>query len=143
MCSTDELIKANERISELEIKNESLKKQLNEIKERNKRESNENICNERLKQSLKRFLGDNQIEYLIHGNSRTFSFSDETVQKSLALLQKAGKKCYEFIRTQGYPIPFYSILMRRLQNISFDSGIQEELIKIASTSIQEDIVHCS
>ncbi len=97
----------------LEIENDSLKKQLKEIKERNKRDSNENSCNERLKQSLKRFLNDNQIEYLNHGNSRT------------------------------YPIPSYSILMGRLQNISFNSGIQEELIKIASTSIHQGIVHCS
>jgi hypothetical protein len=93
--------------------------------------------------AIKKFLNDNQIEYLVHENTTNLSFDDKIVKKSLALLQKSRHNCYEFIRKQGYPILSYRTLMERLKNIHFSSGIQDELIKIVSSCISDQFVHCS
>ncbi len=65
------------------------------------------------------------------------------MKKSLAILHKSGYNSYKFIHKQGFPLPSYSLLMQRLQNINIIPGIQTELIEIASSCLNEDIIHCS
>lgn len=126
--------------------NENLKKQLlNQTKLirklRLKNNSNtkiiykQNIKIATVTRKLKSFLNENQLSSLSVQNRRGFKWSNNTVQKALRLKFACGSVGYEELLAQHQPLPSLRTIRRKLQNISFQSGILDEVFKMMSIKI--------
>lgn len=75
-----------------------------------------------LMQSISRMFYPDQINIFIKNLKRTKKWSDETILRSLQTKFACGKRGYNFLRVNGFPLPSIRILQKRLQGINFNPG---------------------
>lgn len=89
---------------------------------------------------LKQLLNEDQVTILKRrslGKSCKFlKWSNETVVNALRLKFSCGGSGYEELLRQKFPLPSVRTLQRRLQNLNFDSGILDEVLKFLDTKVQ-------
>lgn len=99
-------------------------------------------ANERLKLQLSRtqdqvkkiFNGD-QLCALSRQGTQGMKWSDETVKSALQLRFACGSTGYQTILDQNLPYPSQRTLQRRLENISFCSGILDDVFSLMKTKV--------
>lgn len=92
-------------------------------------QSKETQCN--LVHNINNFLNEDQIEKLKQppehkGNN--IVWSNETIQRCLAIRSVIGKNGYEYLRKLNFPLPSYRTLCRRIQTATFSPGIQHDVL---------------
>ncbi|CAI6358976.1 unnamed protein product [Macrosiphum euphorbiae] len=75
--------------------------------------------------TLKSFLNDNQIASLSVKNKKGFKWSNASIKTALRLKFVCGSNGYEELLAQNNPLPSLRTIRRKLQKISFSSGILE------------------
>jgi len=80
-------------------------------------------------------LNENQILSLNYKNAKGFKWTNDTIQKALRLKFSCGSIGYEELLAQKYPLPSSRTLRRRLQNISFNSGILHDVFEMLSIKV--------
>lgn len=85
--------------------------------------------------SLKSFLNDNQIASLSVKNKKGFKWSNSTIKTALRLKFACGSNGYEELLEQNHPLPSLRTIRRKLQKISFSSGILEDVFEMLSIKI--------
>lgn len=83
----------------------------------------------------KKFLNENQILSLNYKNTKGFKWTNDTIQKAFRLKFACGSSGYEELLAQNYPLPSSRTLRRRLQNISFKSGILHDVFEMLSIKV--------
>lgn len=105
------------KIAELEKEIESLKEALQE------------------KDKVLSFLSKEQVESIGKPKTSISSWSNASVIKALKLRFAVGKHGFNYLRQTGYPLPSYSTLNRRIQNLNFNFGLLNALFPILKTKI--------
>lgn len=82
--------------------------------------------------NLNAFLNEDQVALLqlddVSDNNKPWS--DETIKSALQIRLMVKSKGYEFLRVQKkWPLPSFSVLKKRLQNITFAPGPNSEMLK--------------
>jgi hypothetical protein len=89
---------------------------------------------------LKQLFNEDQVTILKRRSeeksSRFLKWSNETVVNALRLKFSCGGSGYEELLRQKLPLPSIRTLQRRLQNLNFDSGILDEVLKFLQTKVQ-------
>lgn len=131
------LVKQIEKLKKESLERARLIRKLRQQNNSNlKSNHKKNSTNVTANNNLKLFLNENQILSLGVNNKRGFVWSNDTIKKSLRLKFSCGSAGYEELISQHNPLPSLRIIRRKLQNISFHSGILHDvfemlLIKIA------------
>ena len=88
---------------------------------------------EKNNQRLTSFLSSEQIEALDVG--KKYHWTNESIIKGLKFRFALGKHGLNYLRSTGYPLPSYSTLNRRIQNVQFDFGVMETLLALLQSKI--------
>ena len=74
--------------------------------------------------------------YRLQNPSTRMPYPDLTMQKSMQVYYSCGSAGYRFLRGQGYPYPDKSTIVRNLQVIESNFGIQYDIIKLMGMKIE-------
>ncbi|KAB0804614.1 hypothetical protein PPYR_01584 [Photinus pyralis] len=89
---------------------------------------------------LRNIFNEDQVEVLkkrkSNRSSKGLKWSNSTITKSLKLKFSCGGNGYEELLKQGHPLPSKRTLQRRLQNLTFDSGILIEVFEFLQTKVE-------
>lgn len=84
-----------------------------------------------LKKNLSKFLHPDQLDMLKLTSDNTDNqilWSNDTIQRCLAIRSVVGRNGYEYLRKLNYPMPSYRTLCRRIQKAPFAPGIQHDVL---------------
>jgi hypothetical protein len=95
--------------------------------------------------NLRSFLAEDQLKFLQANQAsrnKGVVWSLKTIREAFQIRYICGAHGYEFIRSLHYPLPSYRTLFDRIQQASFQPGIQVDVIKwmqckLKSTAAQE------
>lgn len=116
MCNR--LLEKNEKTNKL------LMKRLNSLRAENQRLrlSKANIP--------KNVFNDDQIDMLERNLKKCSRWSNETIDKALRIKFSCGDIGYQELLKQNIPLPSMRTLSRKIEELNFDSGIQNDIFKL-------------
>lgn len=82
------------------------------------------------------FLSEEQIEKMQIDKKLISQWTDNAIIKGLKMRFALGKHGYNYLRETGYPLPAYSTLNRRIQNVNIDFGILNDLLGLLKMKVQ-------
>ena len=88
-------------------------------------------CEANLQANLNKFLNPDQLEKLKlppDSKGEKIIWSNNTLQRCLAIRSVVGRNGYEYLRKLHFPLPSYRTLCRRIQNAPFAPGIQHDVL---------------
>ena len=72
--------------------------------------------------AVQRTFNADQINKMVNPDTKKH-WSNETLQKSIQLYLQTGASPYEFLRSQGHPVPHERTLRRHMAEIDFEPGL--------------------
>lgn len=117
---------AKERYS-LQLRNLKRKVKILEV------DKNDSCKNEQL---LKQRFNKDQILAMRCKSTKFKKWSNSTITKALKLKSACGNSGYEELIKQKIPLPSLRTLIRRLENLNFDTGILEEAFDFLRVKVQ-------
>jgi len=132
-CDNDTSQEVNAKDSQRVVK---LKRKLKHVQRQLRLEKKKNVEFER---NLNRFLKEDQIQWLKLNCSsgRAAKWSNDTIKSSLKIRCATGAKGYDYLRNEGYPLPSYKTLCKRVENAQFQFG--SHLDVLGWLKVQEDL----
>ena len=85
---------------------------------------------------LSSFLSEEQISSLYVNRRRISHWSNEAIIKALKIRFTLGKHCFNYHRNTGYPLPSYSTINKRIQNIKLDFGVLNVIFELLKTKVE-------
>lgn len=89
---------------------------------------------------VKVIFSEDQIHFLKYGNHRGKEWSDETIQNALKLYMACGKKGYEELCKQKYPLPAIRTLQSRIENLKFKPGLLEDVFELLKPKVMGFVI---
>lgn len=89
---------------------------------------------DKAKNVVQKFLNNDQITLLNEG--RVSPWLNESIIKGLKFRFALSVHGYEYLRESGYPLPAYSTLMRRIQNLTLTFGIFDDVLTILKFKVE-------
>lgn len=137
-------ITAEERLAQVLQENERLRIQLKTAREaayKTLQQENQDLTSNFniKKDTLAAFLNTDQLKILENG--RITQWNNESIIKALKFKFALSVHGYEFLRKSGYPLPAYSTIMRKTQDLKLDFGIFSDVLELLSYKVEsmEDI----
>lgn len=124
-----------DQINKLKCENEALKKQLKEARIAcNAALQEENLELRLKKDKLAKFLNQDQIKLL--EENRLNQWSNESIIKGLKFRYALSVHGFDFLRKSGYPLPSYSTIMRKIQEIKLNFGIFKDVLELLQFKVE-------
>ena len=136
--SCPKITKLQTEIEALNAANADLRKSNRILKQHNKRLKSEKID---IENSLKSFFNPDQLKALGKKSSRGWNWSEDTINKALALKEACGVNGYEELLKQNYPLPSLRTLYRRLSDMPDKVESNSECGQKNSESVPENDRH--
>ena len=103
-----------------------LKNQLNAARKKIQR-LEKKVCTSSMNESISKIFNEDQMKFLSNLYKKIPRWCNETIVKALKLRFACGTSGYEELLKQKFPLPSVRTLTKRLENLKFSSGINEEV----------------
>lgn len=128
-------VSSDDKISKLIEENENLRQELLESRKLCRvtvQQENEELI--QIKAQLAKLLNTDQQKVLKDG--RVQQWSNDSIIKALKFRFALSIHGYEFLRNSGYPLPAYSTVMRKIQDLKIVYGIFDDVLELLKYKVQ-------